>query len=278
MSPSKDPGDLARLCIHTMTNRPWSLNDCVTNYSQKGIRGISVWRNLLEDMDLAEARKMLDDHGMEVVSLVRGGFFASADARQRRLAVEDNVLALEQAKTIGAPLLVLVCGSDQRQSLERSREQIREGIEAVLPHARRSRVKLAIEPLHPMYAADRSAINTLGQANEMVESIKSDYLGIVVDVFHLWWDPYLHREILRCGKMGNLYAFHICDWKASMKDMLNDRGVMGEGSINLKEIRGWVEEAGFGGYHEVEIFSEKYWSMNQHVYLDRIINSYLTFT
>ena len=270
--------DLSRLCIHTMTNRPWSLEECVSHYRRVGIRGISVWRNLLEEMDTIRARGILDDHGMEVVSLVRGGFFASSDAGKRELALEDNLLALEQAGAIGAPILVLVCGADERQSLSRSREQIRESIEKLIPHARESRVKLAVEPLHPMYAADRSAINTLSQANDMVESIHSDQVGVAVDVFHLWWDPDLCREILRCGNNGNLLAFHICDWKASMKDMLNDRGLMGEGVINLRQIREWVEEAGFGGFIEVEIFSEKYWAMDQPVYLDRIIDAYLKYT
>ncbi|MFO7932549.1 MAG: sugar phosphate isomerase/epimerase family protein [Bacteroidales bacterium] len=266
--------DLSRLCIHTMTNRPWSLKECVEQYHRAGIRGISVWRNVLEEMEPGEARKVLDDHDMEVVSLVRGGFFASLDAGKRRLAMEDNRRALEQAKAIGAPLVVLVCGSDPHQSLETSREQILEGIEEMLPRARSLGVKLAIEPLHPMYAADRSAINTLGQANEMAESVKSDYLGVAVDVFHLWWDPHLQGEILRCGKNGNLFAFHVCDWKASITDMLNDRGLMGEGSIHLKEIRKWVEQAGFSGYIEVEIFSEKYWSMEQADYLNKIIKAY----
>ncbi|HER09574.1 MAG TPA: sugar phosphate isomerase/epimerase [Bacteroides sp.] len=257
-----------------MTNRPWSLKECVTRYHRAGVRGISVWRNLLERMDLHEARMILDDHGMEVVSLVRGGFFASADSVRRKLAIEDNMVALEQAAMIGAPLLVLVCGADERQSLVDSRAQIREGIEKLLPHAEGAGVKLAIEPMHPMYAADRSAINTLAQANHMAESFQSDHVGVAVDVFHLWWDPDLHGEIIRCGKNGNLSAFHICDWKASMDDMLNDRGLMGEGAIPLKEIRGWVEETGFEGYLEVEIFSERYWSMDQAAYLDRIIDAY----
>jgi len=274
---AKTGNDLSRLCIHTMTNRPWSLKECVINYHQAGVMGISVWRNLLERMDLHEARRILDDHGMKAVSLVRGGFFASADPIRRKLAIEDNMVALEQAEMIGIPLLVLVCGSDERQSLVESRNQIREGIEILLPHAESSGVKLAIEPMHPMYAADRSAINTLRQANEMAESIGSDHLGIAVDVFHLWWDPDLQREIIRCGNNGNLAAFHICDWKATMEDMLNDRGLMGEGAIPLKKIRAWMEEAGFDGYLEVEIFSERYWSMDQHAFLQKILDAYRTY-
>ncbi|MEN8228351.1 MAG: sugar phosphate isomerase/epimerase family protein [Bacteroidota bacterium] len=248
------------------------------NYHREGIRGISIWRHLLEESSLSDAKELLDDHGMEVVSLVRGGFFASVERGQRRLAIEDNLQAIEQAEAIGSPLLVLVCGADPGQSLEVSREQISDGIREILPRAAKAGVRLAIEPLHPMYAADRSAITTMGQANDMVKTIGSNSLGVAVDVFHVWWDPSLQDEIKRCGEMGGLFAFHVCDWKVSMTDMLNDRGLMGDGCINLKQIRGWMEEAGFAGYHEVEVFSDKYWAMDQQQYLKIIKGAYLNKT
>ncbi|RYZ44573.1 MAG: sugar phosphate isomerase/epimerase, partial [Sphingobacteriales bacterium] len=172
-------------------------------------------------------------------------------------------------------MLVLVCGASPGQSLIESREQIKWGIEACVPYAEQKGVQLTIEPLHPMYAGDRSAINTLEQANDIAEYFDSKWVGIALDVYHLWWDPNLEREIIRCGKNGNLSAFHICDWKTPTLDMLNDRGIMGEGCINIKEIRGWVEEAGFSGYNEVEIFSTIHWSSDQDTYFDKIINGYL---
>jgi sugar phosphate isomerase/epimerase len=136
-------------------------------------------------------------------------------------------------------------------------------------------VKLAIEPLHPMYAESRSAINTLEQANEMAEYFDSEYVGVAVDVYHLWWDPHLEQEIYRCGVHGNLLAFHICDWLSPTVDMLNDRGLMGDGCIDLKKIRGWVEDAGFKGFNEVEIFSHKHWAEDQHGFLMKIRKAYL---
>jgi len=270
--------NLSKLCLHTQTNRPWDLVRCVTEYERAGIRGISVWRHLLKEVPVTRARRILEEHGMEVVSLVRGGFFAAADRRQRMLALNDNRQALEEANGIGAPLLILVCGADPGQSPDHSREQIKEGISALLPEAEAAGVRLAIEPLHPMYAADRSAIVTLGQANDMAEGIGSEQVGVAVDLFHVWWDPFLETEIARCGALNRLFAFHICDWKPDMNHMLNDRGVMGEGCIDIKRIRGWVESAGFKGYREVEIFSEHYWGMDQVEYLELIKKAYLNHT
>ncbi len=267
--------DFSKLCIHTLTTKPWDLKTCVEQYSQAGVDGITVWRNVLEDRDLKEARQILDDHRMAVVSVARGGFFPSVELVRRRAAIDDNRLAIDQAAAIGAPMLVLVCGADGRQSLEQSRDQIREGIMQILPYAQEAGVKLAIEPLHPMYAGDRSAINTLTQANQMAEDINSRFVGVAVDVYHLWWDPALENEIARCGKNGNLFAFHVCDWNVPTTDFLNDRGLMGDGCIDLPRIRGWVENTGFNGYNEVEIFSTKYWEMDQMVYLEKIKDAYI---
>jgi sugar phosphate isomerase/epimerase len=135
-------------------------------------------------------------------------------------------------------------------------------------------IKLAIEPLHPMYADTRSAINTLAQANDMAEVIDSVMVGVAVDVYHLWWDPVLKSEIMRCGRNENLFAFHICDWSVPTTDLLLDRGLMGEGCIPVQEIRGWVEEAGFQGFNEVEIFSTKFWEGDQDEFLEKIIHAY----
>jgi sugar phosphate isomerase/epimerase len=270
--------DFTRLCVHTMTTKPWSIEECVKNYSAAGIHGITVWRNVLEGKNLNDVEKLLKDYNLEVVSMCRGGFFPSADPEQRIAAIDDNFMAIEQAASIGATLLVLVCGSDRRQSLERSREQIREGIMRMLPFAEAAGVKLAIEPLHPMYAGDRSAINTLRQANEMTADINSEWVGVAVDVYHLWWDPFLKEQIERCAGQKHLFAFHVCDWNVPTVDMLNDRGLMGEGCINIPEIRSWVEVTGFSGYNEVEIFSNKFWATNQKEYLEKIKKAYLTNT
>jgi len=270
--------DYSKLCVHTLTTKPWNLRQCVENYSAAGIHGITIWRNVLEGQNLKESKKLLDDFGMNVVSVARGGFFPSVEKEKRQAAIDDNLFCIDQATAVGAPVIVLVCGADGRQPLEKSRDQIREGILKILPQAKAAGVKLAIEPLHPMYAGDRSAINTLAQANQMAEEINSEFMGIAVDVYHLWWDNNLQQEIIRCGKNGKLFAFHVCDWNVPTTDFLNDRGLMGDGCIPVKQIRGWVEETGFSGYNEVEIFSDKYWAANQNEYLEKIKNAYLKFT
>jgi len=270
--------DISKLCVHTLTTKPWDIEACVKNYSAAGIKGITIWRNVLENKNLQEVKKLLDESGMEVVSLARGGFFPSVDVKKREMAINDNLFAIEQAAAVGAPLIVLVCGADGGQSQERSREQIAEGISRILPTARHAGIKLAIEPLHPMYAGNRSAINTIRQANDMAGMINSDLVGVAVDVYHLWWDPDLRVEIQRCAAHNRLFAFHVCDWNIPTVDFLNDRGLMGDGCINVPEIRSWVEEAGFTGYHEVEVFSDKYWATDQHAYLEKIKEAYLTWT
>ncbi len=270
--------DFSKLCVHTLTNKSWNLRECIENYSAAGVHGITIWRNVLEGQNLKECKQILDDHNMMVSGLARGGFFPSTEISKRKEAIDDNLLAIEQSAAVGAPVLVLVCGADGKQSLEKSRDQIQEGILKILPQAKAAGVKLAIEPLHPMYAGDRSAINTLAQANDMAEEINSDFLGVAIDVYHLWWDDNLEKEIKRCGKNKNLMAFHICDWNVPTNDFLNDRGLMGDGCINIPKIRGWVEETGFDGFYEVEIFSNKYWAINQNDYLEKIKKAYLNYT
>lgn len=263
-----------RLCIHTITTKPWTLEEALGYYSEAGVSGISVWQDAVEPLGAKAAGRLLRESPLEVVSYVRGGFFPALQGSERQRAVDANRRMLDEAAAIGAPLLVLVCGADPGQPLEKSREQIRAGIEAILPHARQLGMRLGIEPLHPMYADTRSAVNTLGQANDLAEAIGDDHVGTVVDVYHLWWDPDLRNEIRRSGDNGRLFAYHICDWRVPTTDMLLDRGLMGEGCIPLQQIRQWVEEAGFDGYEEVEIFSQRYWEMDQQQFLKKIIKAY----
>lgn len=265
---------LSRLCVHTMTTKPWSLEDCCRHYAEAGIGNITIWRNVLEDLELDQAAATVRAHDLQVTALCRGGFFPHTEALERERALEDNRQAIREAAALGAPMVVLVCGADPRQPLEVSREQIEAGIVALLPLAEELGVRLAIEPLHPMYAGDRSAINTLEQANDLAEKLDSPWVGVAVDVYHLWWDPNLESEIQRCGRQGNLLAFHVCDWKNPTNDLLLDRGLMGEGCIPLKQIRAWVEQAGFDGPIEVEIFSSHYWSQDQSAYLPKIVEAY----
>jgi len=266
--------NLGKLCLHSITTRPWKIEEAARKYAAAGIQWISVWREALDGRSPKIVGRMLQEQGLGVVSLVRGGFFASVDPLKREEALDQNKRALEEAAALQAPLLVLVCGADPGQSLEDSRTQIEEGIVALVPMAEELGIKLGIEPLHPMYADTRSAINTLSQANDLAAKIDSKKVGVVVDVYHLWWDSNLPTEIRRCGELGKLFAFHMCDWKVPTGDMLNDREIMGKGCIPVPRIRRWVEEAGFEGPHEVEIFSNQYWSQDQDMFLKEIIEAY----
>ncbi|MDH5398418.1 MAG: sugar phosphate isomerase/epimerase [Cyclobacteriaceae bacterium] len=266
--------DLNKLCVHTITTKPWDFATACEKYAEAGVKGITIWRDAIEGIDSEQVKGLLKKHDLTLVSYCRGGFFPAVDEKKRQEAIADNIRMVEEAAAIGAPMIVLVCGADPKQSLETSRNQIVAGIEATLKVAEKYNVKLAIEPLHPMYAGDRSAVNDLKTATEMVEKINHPLVGVAVDVYHLWWDPHLEEEIYRCGMTDKLFAFHICDWKVPTTDMLLDRGLMGEGCIDVPRIRSWVEHAGFNGFNEVEIFSNAYWEMPQEEFLEKIIEGY----
>jgi len=265
---------LASLCIHTITTKPWRLEEALAYYTAKGIGGISVWQDAIQEMGASKAGALIGQYPIKVVSYVRGGFFPALESSKRQTAIDNNKQLLEEAAALGAPMLVLVCGAEPGLTLSESRQQIREGIEAILPLAESLQVKLAIEPLHPMYADTRSAINTLKQANDMAASINSAFVGVALDVYHVWWDDNLESEIQRCGALQKLFAFHICDWKVPTQDILLDRGLMGEGCIRVSQIRNWVRQAGFNGFDEVEIFSTYHWSKDQQQFLTEIVEAY----
>lgn len=258
-----------------MTNKPWTLRQCVDAYARAGIGGISVWRNVIEPIGAAEAGKLLRDNNLRVPALVRGGFFPATTADARSRAVDVNRACIDEAREIGAEMVVLVCGAVPGMSLEDARKQVTEGIAEILPQARAANVKLAIEPLHPMYAADRSCVCRMTDARRICQQLRDPLVGIAADVFHIWWDSDLQKEIKLAGELGILFAFHVCDWRVHMRDMLNDRGLMGDGVIDLRTLRGWVEDAGFNGFNEVEVFSDEYWKMDQADYVTLIAERYL---
>jgi len=269
------PPDMRRLCVHTMTVKRWSLAEAIEGFTAAGIPGITVWRQHLEPQGSDVSGRMLRDSGLRVASLCRGGFFPALTAADRAKAIGDNLRAIDEAAAIGAPLVVLVSGAVPGLPLDEARRQITDGIAAVVPHAEAAGVRLGIEPLHPMYAGDRCAINTLRQANDIAESLATPVVGVTVDVYHLWWDPDLESEIRRAGP--RILSFHVCDWRCPTRDLLNDRGLMGEGCIPVRRIRRWVEETGYDGAIEVEIFSDELWAEDPRVLLDRIKTAYREF-
>jgi sugar phosphate isomerase/epimerase len=261
--------------IHTITNKPWSVERCIAKYAAAGVSGITLWRYNFEGRDPAAVGQMIRDAGLTCTGLARGGFFPATTAATRAAAIDDNKRAIDEAAASGAPVLVLVCGAVPGQPLETSRGQITDGIAACLDHTRAAGVKLAIEPLHPMYADDRSAVVTTGQANDVCEALGNPpEVGIALDVYHTWWDAALEVEIARAGAAGRLFSFHVCDWRTPTTDLLNDRGLMGEGCIDIRRIKRWVHAAGFRGMDEVEIFSTRWWAADQDDYLSRIVQSW----
>jgi sugar phosphate isomerase/epimerase len=243
-----------RLSLNTATVRKqWTLAQIIDGCARHDIRGISPWRDQVSALGLKEATRSIKANGLTVTGLCRGGFFTTKDWE------DDNRRAIEEAHALGAQCLVLVVGGllPGSKDLVLSRERIKEGIAAILPEARKAGVPLAIEPLHPMQAAERACINTLEQALDVCDAL-GEGIGVAVDVYHVWWDPKLEQQIKRAGK-ARILAYHICDWLVPTRDLLNDRGMMGDGVIDLPGIRRWVEGAGYSGFDEVEIFSELDW-------------------
>jgi len=265
---------LDQLCIHTITTKPWAIETSAAKFAAAGVKGITVWRDALAGRDIKKTGQLLRDHDLSIVSLCRGGFFPATTANARAKALDDNRKAIAEAHALGAPLIVLVCGAVPGQALTESRKQIVDGIAALLPDCQAAGVKFAIEPLHPMYAGDRSAVNTLAQANDMVAQLKSPLVGVALDTYHVWWDPALEQEINRCAQLNALFAYHVCDWRTPTVDLLNDRGLMGEGCIPLRQIRAWVEATGYRGFNEVEIFSTRLWATDQDEFLAKIVQAY----
>lgn len=266
------PSPLAKVAIHTITTKAWDLPTACAKYAAAGFGGVGIWRQWLDGRPLAESKRLLDDHGLQAVSLVRGGFFVHAEAAGRQAAIDDNKRCLEEAAAVGAPQVVLVCGAVPGIPLSEARRHIADGIHACLSLAAELKVRLAIEPLHPMYADTRSAINTIGDANDLIDQLgHEEWLGIAADVYHIWWDSALEREIARAGK--RIIGYHVCDWLSPTTDFLNDRGLMGEGCIDIRGIGRMVRQTGFDGFTEVEIFSNRWWAADPDLFLAKIVEA-----
>jgi sugar phosphate isomerase/epimerase len=271
------------LSINTATvrkqrGRDWPLPQILDACAQRGIRAVSPWRDQVHAAGLDTIARQVKALNLELSGYCRGGMFTYADAAQRQAVRDDNRRALDEACTLNAACLVLVVGAlpgalsgrPAHRDLAGARAQVNEGIAALLDDARARRMPLAIEPLHPMYAADRACINTLEQALDVCDALDppvpdgtgrpvgTGALGVAIDAYHVWWDPKLHQQIARAGR-ARLLALHVCDWLVPTTDLLNDRGMMGDGVIDLKALRASVEAQGYAGYSEVEIFSAANW-------------------
>jgi sugar phosphate isomerase/epimerase len=258
------------LSINTATlRRQWPLPQIIDACVRHGIPAISPWRDQVAACGLDVASRLVRQTGIKLSGYCRGGMFPAVDDAGLAAAMADNFRAVDEACELGSRCLVLVVGAlpgalegqAAHRDLERSRAQVIDGIAGLLEYARPRNMPLAIEPLHPMYAADRACVNTLEQALDICDALDpaaSGALGVALDVYHVWWDPKLHAQIRRAGAR-RLLAFHVCDWLTPTADLLLDRGMMGDGVIDLRRIRASMEAAGYAGFSEVEIFSANNW-------------------
>lgn len=265
-------GDHRWLSINTATVRKQGdLVAIAEACARHGIRAVSPWRDQVAAVGLERAVKAVRENDLALSGYCRGGMFP-ADPDRRAEVRDDNRRAVDEAVALGAPCLVLVVGglpqfsrpgSPPSKDLALARAQVEDGIAELLGYARGAGLPLAIEPLHPMYAADRACVNTMRHGLDLCDRLDPDgtgALGVAVDVYHVWWDPELQAQILRAGR-ERLLAFHVCDWLVPTTDLLLDRGMMGDGIIDIPRIRGWVEACGFTGFSEVEIFSNRWWGL-----------------
>jgi sugar phosphate isomerase/epimerase len=248
---------LARFSFNQMTADPWPLERSVRECASHDVPYIGVWRHKLDSADTTHAAALIRDAGLRVSSLCRGGWFSASTAAERLERIADNRIAIEQAATLGAPVLVIVSGPANGQSLADARATVLDGLREVLPDAERAGITLGIEPLHPMYAAERSVVVTLKQANDMADALASPAACVVIDAFHVWWDPDVMPQIERAR--GRIAGFHVSDWPVPLPGILMGRAMMGDGVIELRRLRHAVEGAGYTGPIEVEIFNEEIW-------------------
>jgi sugar phosphate isomerase/epimerase len=249
--------DYARLSLNQITTNRWSLADALQGCLRAQLPAIGIWRHKIAEVGLPESRRLVRDAGLRVSSVCRGGMFPAATAEERALRIEDNRRAIDEAAELGADTLVLVCGPPPDRDIKAARRMVEDAIAALVPYARERKVRMAIEPLHPMYAAERSCITSLEEANLLADKFDPDTVGIVVDVYHVWWDAMLERELARAR--GRIRGFHVCDWLVPTTDMLMGRGMMGDGCIDIHRIRSLVEDVGYRGFIEVEILNQAIW-------------------
>ncbi|MER9559772.1 sugar phosphate isomerase/epimerase family protein [Mesorhizobium sp. M0323] len=251
-----------RIAINQATTRKqWDFREAVEGYARHGVHWIGAWRDGIDKYGIAEVKRLLADNGMSVTSLNRAGPLVGLDRANRQSALDDARRALDQAAEISAGCLPVLPGSLPPGSKDLSgvRTQYQDMLAELLVPARKAGVPLALEPLHPMVAADRSCMNTMTDANDLCDALGPG-IGILLDVYQVWWDTRLEAEIMRTGKdRGRLLGFHVSDWLVPTRDMVFDRGMMGDGVIDLRLIRGWVEAAGYDGPVEIEIFSSLDW-------------------
>ncbi|MFJ8579772.1 sugar phosphate isomerase/epimerase family protein [Micromonospora sp. NPDC093277] len=266
---------LARLSLNQRTTETWSVREAVAGCVRAGIPAIGLWREPVAEIGVRAAAKLVADAGLRVSSLCRGGFL-TADGEAGRAALADNRRAIDEAAGLGTDCLVMVVGGlpPGSRDLRGARQRVADALAELAPYAGERGVRLALEPLHPMYCADRAVLSTLGQAIDLAERFPVEQVGVVVDTFHIWWDPDVWRQIARAG--DRIASFQVCDFLTPLPaDVLLGRGMMGDGHIDFPPFRRAVEEAGYTGDTEVEIFNAEVWASDPDQVLATMKDRYL---
>ncbi|MFH9977984.1 sugar phosphate isomerase/epimerase family protein [Streptomyces sp. NPDC017179] len=254
---------LERFSINQMTVRQLSLPELVDTCVELGVPGVGLWREPVQAYGVEAAARLVRDAGLTVTTLCRGGFLTAIDPAGRAEALDDNRAAIDEAATLGTDTLVLVSGGLPAGSkdLHGARERIADALGVLGAYAAERGVRLAIEPLHPMYAADRCVVSTLAQALDLAERFPAHQVGVTVDTYHIWWDDNAPEQIARAGAGGRIHTFQLADWTTPLPEgVLNGRGQIGDGSIDMREWKRYVEAAGYTGAIEVELFNEELWA------------------
>jgi sugar phosphate isomerase/epimerase len=264
--------DIKRLSLNQATANKLTVSEVVEGCVRHGIPAIALWRHEIAKTGLRESVRLVCHAGLHVSSICRGGMFVADTDEERQKRIEDNLRAIDEAAELAADSLVLVVGASPSVPIIDARKMVADGLAAIVPYARSRGVKLGLEPLHPMYAGDRSVLNTIGQALEMAAPYSSDEVGLILDTFHIWWDPTVFEGIANCR--GRIFGFHVCDWLVPMPDMLLGRGLMGDGVIEFGSLRRAVEQAGYSGPIEVEIFNQALWDKSGDEILSAVIERF----
>lgn len=252
-----------RLSINQETIKQWSLPELAEGCAKAGIDKVGLWRAPVQEYGVEATARLLSDSGLSVTSLCRGGFFTALDPAERARALDDNRTALDEAAGLSTDTLVLVSGGlpEGSKDLYGARERIADALAELAPYAAERGVRLAIEPLHPMFASDRCVVSTLSQALDLAERFPADRVGVVVDTYHLWWDDQAPAQIARAGAAGRIHSFQLADWVTPLPaGVLLGRGQLGDGCVDFRAFRTAVEATGFDGPIEVEIFNEALWA------------------
>lgn len=265
----------SRLSLNQMTTRRWSVREAAEACARRGIPAIALWRDKIAGQGLEASVRAVRDAGLHVSSVCRGGMFPAATADDRQKRIEDNYRAVDEAAALNADALVMVVGGASPVGIEAARRMVGEGLAALVPYARAAGVKVALEPLHPMFAADRSVLTTIAEGLALARKYADDEAGIILDAFHIWWDPLLREQV--AASAGRILGFHVSDWLVPLPDVLLGRGMMGDGVIDLRGLRDAVDAAGYTGPIEVEIFNQAIWDEDPDQVLDRVVKTFEQF-